>query len=216
MRIAVLGGSFNPLHNGHVMIARSVCSDLGYDKVLFVPAFIPPHKSIRCNVTAEERLEMVNAFCVAEGNGAFECEPCEIERGGVSYTCDTLEYICQKYGGVLEEKPAFVLGEESAAEFHKWKNPDRIVQLADLVIAGREAGPEKNTNCPVGEFTGDFSVEFDGKRFGYPYVELKNPIMKISSSRIRTMIENGDPWESLVPETIGKIIKDRKFYRELK
>lgn len=212
MRIAVLGGSFNPLHKGHVMIARSVCRDLGYDKVIFVPAFIPPHKNLSSNVSAQDRLEMVKAFCSAEGNGCFLCDSCEIDRGGVSYTCDTLEFITQKYKDVLDGKPAFVLGEESAAEFHKWKNPDRIAELADLVIATREAGSEKNTNCPVGNFTGDFSVKFEKAEFGYPYVELKNPVMRISSSLIREKIEKKEPWENLVPEVVAEIIKGKKLY----
>lgn len=215
MKIAVLGGTFNPLHNGHVMIAELVCEKLGYDRVLFVPSFMPPHKIITAKMTAENRLEMVRGFCEKEGSGRFLCEPCEIERGGVSYTCDTLEYISEKYKNCIEGKPAFILGEESAAEFHKWKNPDRIADLADLVIARRKPGNLASgvlENTPSGQFTGDFSAVFNPETFGYPYIELQNPEMKISSSEIRTLIAEGGEWEKYLPESVTEYIKGRGLY----
>ncbi|MCQ2585964.1 MAG: nicotinate (nicotinamide) nucleotide adenylyltransferase [Treponema sp.] len=215
MKIAVLGGTFNPLHNGHVMIAELVCEKLGYDRVLFVPSFMPPHKIITAKMTAEDRLEMVRVFCEKEGSGRFLCEPCEIERGGVSYTCDTLEYISEKYKNNIEGKPAFILGEESAAEFHKWKNPDRISELADLVIARRKPGmvlTGVSENTPRGQFNGDFSAVFNPEEFGYPYIELQNPEMKISSSEIRTLIAEGGEWEKYLPESVTEYIKGRGLY----
>ncbi|MCF0242297.1 MAG: nicotinate (nicotinamide) nucleotide adenylyltransferase [Treponema sp.] len=219
MKIAVLGGSFNPLHNGHVMIARSVCEDLGYDKVLFVPAFIPPHKQINCNVSAFERLQMVSEFCKSEENGRFVCESCEIERGGISYTCDTLKYLSEKYRDILEGKLAFILGEESAAEFHKWKNPEKIAELSDIVIA-RRGNPNKmkivngfeSANLPTGNFTGDFSVEFNAESFGFPFIELKNSLVLVSSSEIRNLISGGADWKPFVPSSVANYIEKNHLY----
>ncbi len=215
MRIAVLGGTFNPLHKGHVMLAELACEKLGYDRVLFIPSYIPPHKIITAKMTAEDRLEMVRGFCEKEGSGRFLCETCEIERGGVSYTCDTLEYISEKYKNNIEGKPGFILGEESAAEFHKWKNPDRIADLADLVIARRKPGnlaAGVSENTPKGQFTGDFSRVFNSENFGYPFIELQNPEMKISSSEIRALIAEGGDWEKYLPRAVTEYIKGRKLY----
>lgn len=220
MKIAVLGGTFNPLHNGHVMIAREACERLGYDRVLFVPAFLPPHKRVSSKETAFDRLEMVEAFCKEEGSGRFLCEPCEIEREGVSYTCDTLEYISEKYKNEIKGKPAFILGEEAAAEFHKWRNPERIAETADLIVARRKPGDlisglsQNKANVPSGNFTGDFSASFNPETFGYPFIELQNPEMRLSSSEIRVLIENGGDWEKLVPKAVAEYIKQKKLYME--
>ena len=97
MKIAILGGSFNPLHIGHAFLADSMICDYGYDKVLFVPTCIPPHKEIASGISTEHRLGLVKAFCSSVSGGIFELEPCEVERGGISYTVDTLEYIKKKY-----------------------------------------------------------------------------------------------------------------------
>lgn len=221
MKIAVLGGTFNPLHKGHEMIARKVREDLGYDKILFVPAFMPPHKTVISRMTAEDRLAMVQAFCANEGGDSFVCEPCEIERGGVSYTFETLGYLTEKYKalyqGNLDGKLAFILGEESAAEFHKWKNVNLILEKADLIVARREAGKtvsSDSANVPSGNYKGDFQVKFNPETFQFPYIELKNPVLKISSSEIRELIKTGGDWESLVPVPVAEYIKKKLLYKE--
>jgi len=142
MRIALLGGTFNPLHIGHCMLADSVLCDLNYDKILFVPANIPPHKMMNETVSAEERFLMVEAFCKSAenyGTKRFFAEDCEMKRGGVSYTCDTLQYIIEKYGDKIDGKPALIMGQETAAQFYKWKNADKIAESADLIIARRNS-----------------------------------------------------------------------------
>ena len=100
MKIAVLGGSFNPIHVGHLVLADEVCSTLGYDRVLFIPAFVPPHKEMTGGFSARDRLEMTRLAC--EGDERFETESCEIDRGGVSYTYDTICYLEEKYSSELE------------------------------------------------------------------------------------------------------------------
>ena len=93
MKVAVFGGTFNPLHVGHAMLADTIVRELGYDKVLFVPTYTPPHKDSAKIIPAEHRMKMIDGFCKSEGNGHFELESCEVERGGISYTSDTLEYL---------------------------------------------------------------------------------------------------------------------------
>lgn len=224
MKIAVFGGSFNPLHNGHAMLADTVIKDLGYDKVLFVPTCIPPHKRVNADVSPEKRLEMLELFCSTNGYGHFEVEPCEIERGGVSYTVDTIEYLNQKYSKVLDGKLAFIMGDEVAAEFDKWKNPEKISKLADLIITHRikddsESHPDASVmeniqNTPIGDYKGDFNVRFDEKSFKYPYTLLKESVLPVSSSDIRKRIIEGRSIKYLLPAEIYRFIMENNLYMQ--
>lgn len=211
MKLAVLGGSFNPLHIGHAMVADTVCTELGYDKVLFVPTYIPPHKMINSSITAQERYKMVDFFCKEEGSGRFEAESCEIDRGGVSYTADTLEYLSEKYFGKFEGKLGLILGEESAAEFRKWKNPEKILKLADLIVARRKPLSNENetlafSNKASGQFEGDFKVSFNPQKIDFPFIMLENALLPVSSTEVRSRIGEGKSWKYMVPSAIYDII----------
>ena len=217
MKIAVFGGTFNPLHVGHAMLADTIVRELGYDKVLFVPTYQPPHKEISKIVKAEDRLAMVKAFCESEGQGHFELEPCEVERGGVSYTSDTLEYLTKKYEGKLSQKLAFVMGDEVAAEFSKWRNPQKVSDLADLIIVHRypdvkamEASLYENK--PTGDYKGDFSVKFDQKSFAYPCIYIETPMLPVSSTDIRRRISEGKSFRYLVPPAVFDYIIENNLY----
>ena len=217
MKLAVFGGTFNPLHIGHAMLADTIITELGYDKILFVPSFITPHKKYTGNVTSEQRLEMVRTFCASEGNGHFETETCEFDRGGVSYTSDTLEYLTSKYKDQLDGKLAFVMGDEVAAEFDKWKNPEKVSALADLIIVHRypDIGAIEQTlykNTPSGDYKGDFAVQFDPDTFKYPHIYIENPMLPVSSTDIRGRISEGKSFRYLVPPAVYEYIKARGLY----
>ena len=225
MKIAVLGGSFNPFHNGHAMLAESVIKELDYDKVLFVPAFLPPHKTMNLMTDAQVRLKMLMLFCerqavLNKGRRFFEVEPCEIERGGISYSVDTISYICKKYHKELDGgKPAFIMGDEVAAEFDKWKEPARIAEMVDFIIASRypvyevAEKNEKVSNSPRGNYCGDFKSSFVPEKFGYPFMHLKSPVLPVSSSDIRGRLLENLSWRYLVPECIAEYIETNNLYR---
>ncbi len=217
MKLAVFGGTFNPLHIGHAMLADTIITELGYDKILFVPTFITPHKKYTGNVTSQQRLEMVRAFCASEGNGHFETETCEFDRGGVSYTSDTLEFLTQKYKDQLEGKLAFVMGDEVAAEFDKWRNPEKVSALADLIIVHRypDIGAIEQTlykNTPSGDYKGDFAVKFDSDNFKYPHIYIENPMLPVSSTDIRSRIAQGKSFRYLVPPAVYDFIAKNGLY----
>ncbi len=217
MKVAVFGGTFNPLHVGHAMLADTIVRELGYDKVLFVPTYQPPHKEISKIVKAEDRLAMVEAFCKSEGDGHFELEPCEVERGGVSYTSDTLEYLTKKYEGKLSQKLAFIMGDEVAAEFSKWRNPEKVSALADLIIVHRYPDVKAMEsslyeNKPTGDYKGDFSVKFDLKNFAYPCTYLETPMLPVSSTDIRRRISEGKSFRYLVPPAVFDYIIEKNLY----
>ena len=218
MKVAVFGGTFNPLHVGHAMLADTIVRELGYDKVLFVPTYAPPHKEMSKIIDAKHRMKMISCFCSSEGDGHFELEPCEVERGGISYTSDTLEYLTKKYEGKLTKKLAFVMGDEVAAEFSKWRNPEKVSELADLIIVHRYPDVKAMEsslyeNKPTGDYKGDFSVKFDLKSFGYPCIYLDSPMLPVSSTDIRRRISEGKSFRYLVPPAVFNYIKEKGLYR---
>ena len=230
MKLAVFGGTFNPLHIGHAMLADTIIKELGYDKVLFVPTCVSPHKVISSSVTVEHRLAMVRAFCESVPGGVFEVEPCEIERGGVSYTSDTLRFLTEKYKDKIDGKLAFIMGDEVAAEFEKWKNPQAIVELADLIVvhrypdikvlekllsgAGDDDCQTVYENKPTGNYKGDFAVRFDLQNFQFPCTFIENPMLPVSSTDIRRRIDEGKSYRYLVPQAVYEYIEENGLYRK--
>lgn len=217
MKIAILGGSFNPLHIGHAMLAETIVTELKYDKVLFVPTGIPPHKELQSGATTEQRLEMVKKYCESYPKDCFMYEDCEITRGGVSYTYDTVKYIIEKYKHEIEGKPALLMGEEIAAEFHKWKNPDEIAEMVDIIIVPRYPDyygffADNAKNRPVGHFNGDFNTKFDKQTFKYPCKLLDIPMVPVSSTDIRARIASGKSFRYLVPPAIYEYIVNNVLY----
>lgn len=218
MKIAVYGGSFNPIHCGHLTVADETLS-LGYDKVLFVPTFIAPHKQLSASVSPSSRLAMLEA--AISDNPNFEVEPCEIQRGGVSYTIDTIRFLMDKYKGKIDGKLGLVMGQEIAAEFYKWKEPDEIASLCDIIIASRQNLGDKRSvaaaNKPRGDYIGGVDangqfMDVDKKRFVWPYTELKNVIVPISSTDIRNRILQKKSWRYLLPQAVYEYIVTNRLY----
>jgi nicotinate-nucleotide adenylyltransferase len=199
MRLAILGGSFNPVHNGHIALAFALRRELGYDRVLLIPANLPPHKALALGASANDRLAMLE-LAVAEANreaGAdfLGIEDCEIARGGVSYTIDTIEYLERKHEGRLEGKIGLVMGQDLASGFGTWRRADELAERADLIVARREVGdPEAPAPFP------------------WRYRALENALLPVSSSGIRAAIRDGAPWRSLVPEAVYRYIVERTLY----
>lgn len=215
MTLAVLGGSFNPPHIGHAMLAETLAREMKCTKVLIVPTYQPPHKEMADAASAEDRLGMVKAMC--EGNSAFEADDEEVVRGGVSYTVDTLRHIIDVYGNELEGKPIFVMGQEIAAEFHKWKDAKTIADIAQLVIARRH--PNNNgidtsgfENKNTGEYKDGFVSDEIEKTFAYPHIMLSNPMLPLSSTEIRARIAGGKSWRYLVCEGVFQYIAEHALY----
>lgn len=147
MKIAVLGGSFNPIHIGHLALADEVCTSLFYDKVIFVPSLNSPHKEMNCALPAKERLKMVKLAC--KNDTRFIVEDCEILRGGVSYTYQTLEFLEKKYKNLLSEKLGLILGSDLFSGFHLWKNAEEISKKVNLILAKRPKEFQETENFQI-------------------------------------------------------------------
>ncbi|MDR1389211.1 MAG: nicotinate (nicotinamide) nucleotide adenylyltransferase [Treponema sp.] len=199
MRAAILGGSFNPVHLGHLYLADAALNAFHYDRVLFFPANISPFKQHAPDCAgrpagnpleyadAADRLDMLLASMPADPR--FAVDDMELKRQGVSYTIDTINELCGKYS--LDEKPALLLGDDLAADFDKWKSAAEIAQKADIILA-RRGNPALN--------------------FPFPHKTLKNEVMAVSSRQIRSFIASGGPWRYLVPSGARTIIEERGLY----
>lgn len=194
MRLAMLGGSFNPIHIGHLLLADEVCHRLGYDKILFVPVNLPPHKELATGATCEQRLEMVR-LAIA-GNRRFEVDTCELERGGISYTYDTIACLTEKYAGRLEGRLGLIMGDDLVEGFEDWGHYQELPEMADIILARR--------------------VCWDGserKDFPYRHIELDNSVLPVSSSQIRAAGSAGSgSWRYLVPESVFRYIIEGNLY----
>ena len=189
MRLLVLGGTFNPLHLGHLMLAEELAAEFGYDRIVLVPSFIPPHKAAVDDPGPSVRLGMARA--AVAGDTAFMVSACETERGGLSYTIDTLERVVADYSP--EGKPGLVIGDDLVAGFGTWRDPEGICERADLIVARRSGEP----------FT-----------LLYPHRAAHNMLLPISSTDIRARIASGRPWRRLVPAAVSGYIDERGIYGE--
>ncbi|MCR5290634.1 MAG: nicotinate (nicotinamide) nucleotide adenylyltransferase [Treponema sp.] len=217
MKIAVLGGSFNPIHIGHLILADEICTVLGYDKVLFVPTYRPPHKQMFVACSEADRLEMVRLAC--EDDDRFEVEPCEMERGGVSYTYDTVLALEQKYQGQLDAKIGLVFGQDLAGEFCKWNHYEELLQKTSVIVAFRpEVVPVKTNgevscgNSAVNGYTGESINDEQLLSLPYPCTVVHNVRIPVSSTDIRNRIAAGKSWRYLVPQKVCEYIISNKIY----
>ena len=189
MKIAVFGGSFNPLHIGHIFIAKAVKAELGYEKVIFVPSNISAHKEDLSGVSSIARLEMITE-AIKEYDD-FIVDPSDIERGGVSYTIDTINHIYKNYS--FSGKPGFIIGDDLLKDFSTWKTADKLKDLIDLIVVRRISDEKLDSNLP-----------------NY-YIE--NKVISVSSTDIRKRVKQGKTIKDLVPESVrSKIIKNG-YYR---
>ncbi len=186
LRLGIFGGTFDPPHLGHLVVAQDVVEMLRLDRFLFVPAGEPPHKSDRAVSPAPLRLAMVRALVA--GNAAFEVSEVEVAREGPSFTVDTLTHFREVYP---DAELFFVLGADQAAAFDSWHEPKKIPALATLVVMDR-----------------------GGSGFGgEPFLSVSVTRVDISATGIRERVRTGRPIRYLVPDPVREIIESNRLYR---
>lgn len=215
MKLALLGGSFNPVHVGHLALADEVCVSLGYDKVLFVPTYTPPHKRMNGMLPPETRAKMLSL--ALEDDERFALELCEIQRQGISYTCDTVHYIEQKYSP--KGKVGLVIGRDLFASFHLWKNAKELARRCDIILAERPRVDEGGDfqNEAVGEYAkgkhDDFeSFDIKNESLFKDAQILKNEPLHVSSTQIRSRVAKKQAFKYLVPLKVFNYIVEGGFY----
>ena len=188
--IGIFGGTFDPIHNGHLITISNVLEQRKLEKIIFVPCYISPLKISQYSISAEHRLAMIKT--AIKNHTKFDCSAFEIERGGVSYTIDTLEYFKTLYDSI-----DLIVGYDNIAVFDKWKNPDKIFSLANVIVMKR-----KIDTTPLTE-----------NMFMQKAVYVDTPVIDISSSIIRERLLKNLPIDFLVPEKVKDYIMSNKLYQ---
>lgn len=191
MKIGILGGTFNPPHLGHLILAETVMEKLKLDKVVFIPANIPPLKGKGLLPDGETRWQMVKLLI--DGNRHFEASRIEIEKSGVSYTFETVRILKKFYGESVQL--FFIAGADVLKKIHLWKNIDEIFKLSQFVVVTR-----KNFKIPS-SLSRNIRI-------------LKMNTVEISSTEIRRRIRYGRSIRYLVPEQVRNFILRKKLYLE--
>ena len=188
-RIGILGGTFNPIHIGHLTIAEMVYEQLKLDKVIFVPANLPPHKSSKNVAATKDRYHMIRL--AVRGNPHFEVLDYEIKKGGKSYSIETVNYLRECYP--KRTKFFFIIGSDLLPTLCTWKRIQDILKIVSFVSVNRPGFKEKKSKIKVKSIT--------------------LPGLQTSSSYVRQRITFGKTVKYLVPENVLKYIKQKKLYR---
>lgn len=186
MKIGIYGGTFNPIHHGHLILARDAVEALGLDEIVFVPTSNSPHRLREMPAPNEIRWEMV---CAAIANEpGFKADDMEIRRGGVSYTIDTVLALKQKYPVTAEMY--YLIGQDNVDELHSWHRIDELKLLVNFVVFTRSS-----------------------RDAGHLLLKLERRV-DISATEIRSRVAKGESIRYFVPEAVIQIIKTHKLYQE--
>lgn len=194
MRIGLLGGSFDPPHNGHLLAAGDVFETLGLDRLVFVPAAVQPLKAGLVEATAEQRLAMTRLL--VDGDDRFDVDSIEIDRGGLSYTVDTLATFAARWPGA---ELFWLAGADVTHTFAKWREPDRVATLATIVVMVR-AGEAANT-AAISAGSGKEPRSLPTRR------------VDISSTEVRRRVREGKSIRGFVPDAVAAFIATERLYQ---
>ncbi len=198
-KLAIMGGTFDPIHMGHLVTAEEVRHEFGVDEVLFVPTGHPPHKSYINMTTSEHRYLMTVLATAANPN--FKVSRIEIDREGVTYAIDTIREIKNIYG--MDVKLYFITGADAIQKILGWKDCEEVLKLCNFVAVTRPGYNKDELISKVEKLNRDYETNI---------YFLEVPALAISSSNIRKRINNDKPIKYLVPEEVENYIKKHRLY----
>ena len=198
MKVGILGGTFDPVHNGHLVIAEAVKAHLNLDEVIFIPAGQPWLKADRPISPVKHRLAMLRLALA--GKTHFKISATEIERVGPSYTVDTVEELKRRLG---KAELYFILGWDSLATLPRWHDAPRLIRLCTLVAVHRPGFPQPDLK-PM-----EISVPGVSRRV----IFMTEPCVATSATDIRKRVKKGEDISSLVPEAVAKYIFEHGLYQ---
>lgn len=199
MRLGILGGTFNPPHLGHLVCAQEAHAQLGLDRVLLMPARIPPHKEIASDPGAQVRRELCEL--AIGGDERFAISDLELGRPGPSYTVDTLRVL---HDQAPQDELTFIVGGDMAKSLPSWREPNAMLELATLAVAERTGAERDEIRDELAVLAG---ATADRIRF------FDMPRIDISSSLVRDRAAAGQPVRYLVPEAVAERIAADGLYR---
>ena len=201
MRLGLYGGSFDPIHYGHLLLAECARETLSLDEVWLIPAAVPPHKQTRELAPAKHRLAMLELALA--GHEQIKSSHLEIDRGGISYTVDTLTAICQEQP---DTELFLLMGADSLHDLPTWREPARICDLATIAVVRRGGSPEP-----------DFSVlnpiVSDERLKTIRESQVQMPLIELSSTDLRHRAAAGQSLRFRTPRAVEKYIETHDLYR---
>ncbi len=227
-KICLFGGTFNPVHNGHLYIARSVAALLDADLVLFIPSGMPPHKDAATIPSGKHRLAMLRL--ALSGSPQFKACDIEIKRSGPSFTIDTIDLLRQDYP---DARLIFIVGMDAFIQLNTWKEPERLLTLCDFALISRldypfsllsEIGALPLTRLSSSIDTDKLKALDQGKRSTYSLpMRTRNslhllsvPHIAISGTTIRQRIASGESLRNVLPHSVESYIIENEIYLEEK
>lgn len=200
-KIAIMGGTFDPIHHGHLASAETVRAEFGFDKIIFIPSGIPPHKDAK-HVTDCERRYLMTSNAIAS-NDFFDISRIEIEREGNTYTIDTVKEIKQQYSHSNTEL-YFITGADAVLEILTWYNAEELLQICSFIAITRPG----YQNQKLSE-----QVEYLRREKKANIFFLEVPALAISSTDIRDRVQHGKPIKYLVPDSVENFIYKYRLYQ---
>ena len=192
MRLGIFGGTFNPIHYGHLINNEIVRGEYSLDKILFIPARMPVHKDLDGMISGDDRLKMVE-LAISDNKG-FDVSPIELVRNSPSYTIITIKDIIRIYP---DSKIFLIIGADSFNEIDKWKDYEKILEMVHLIVMGRKSDIDYRDDI----IEKSNNLLFPG-----------NPIIEISSSTIRKKLRNNQSVKYLLPDNVIQFIKKKGLY----
>jgi nicotinate-nucleotide adenylyltransferase len=198
MRLGILGGTFDPPHLGHLVCAQEAHAQLGLDRVVLMPAHLPPHKQIAPGgPDAEQRLELCRL--AIGGDERFAVSRLELDRAGKSYSVDTLRAL---HAHDPQDELTFIVGGDMAHSFPTWREPEAVLELATLAVAERAGAAREEVLGALAPLVGAERVRF-----------FEMPRIDVSSSLVRERVATGGPYRYLVPDAVATRIAEDGLYR---
>lgn len=199
MRIGILGGTFNPPHLGHLVCAQEAYLQLHLDRVMLIPASIPPHKPVEDEPGANHRLELCR-LAFERDESRFAVSDLEIRREGTSYTVDTLEEL---HSRAPDNELYLIVGADIAAGLPKWRDPERVLSLAALAVAERPGTERAAVEEALAEVRGSERARF-----------FDMPEIAVSSTMLRSRVRDGLPIRYLTPDAVSGYVARHNLYRD--
>ena len=200
-RIGIMGGTFDPIHYGHLAAAEAARIEFGLCKVIFMPVGNPPHKQSQAISDAEHRYRMT--ALATSSNSGFEVSRLEVDKAGITYTFDTMKELRNIYG----EAPAiyFITGADAVLELLTWYKLGELLTLCKFIAVTRPGFDIRKLEQKIAEITSKYDGEI---------ICLEVPLLEISSTDIRERIRNGKPVKYLLPEEVEAYIHRNGLYKE--
>lgn len=199
-RIGIIGGTFDPVHNGHLMLGKQAYMEYGLDEIWFMPSHIPPHKKDHIVTEGRQRLDML--YLALEGSPCFRVSEFEMERDGNTYTAQTFELLKKMYPEICF---SFIIGADSLFQIESWYHPEKVMAMTTLMVSGRE--------YESGGITLEMQADYLRQKYQADIRFLHNKEMDISSAEIRKKAAEGKDITGDVPDKVREYILLHDLYK---